>query len=116
MTVLVILVECQAWLLEGHEPKDLEPILIESLLRPDFRSGTGLFRGMPFWNLGKRFVQEKLPQGLSTRVTKSAWYMQDAIFARLGLDLITMARRHQNANANFKRKVEMERKARATRP
>jgi hypothetical protein len=98
------------------EPKDLEPILIDALLLPfPPPDRTAQSRGMPIWNLGKRFVQEKLPKGLSTRVTKSAWYMQDAIFVRLGGDLQSMAVKHQTANDNFRKKVEIERKARAKR-
>ena len=98
------------------EPKDLEPILIEGLLLPDAPPGSHLFRGMPLWNLGKRFVQEKLPKGLSTRVTTSAWYMQDALFVQLGLDLRSMALTHQTQNANFRRKIDIARQARAKRP
>ena len=98
------------------EPKDLEPILIDALLRPNVPPDSALFRGMPIWNLGKRFVQEKLPKGLSTRVTNSAWYMQDALFVELGLDLSNMAKTPQTQNANFRRKVEIERQARAKRP
>jgi hypothetical protein len=98
------------------EPKDLEPILIEALLPAPTPSGSDVFRGGPVWNLGKRFVQEKLPKGLSTRVTESTGYMQDALFAQLGRDLRDMAEKYQNVNANFKKKVEIERKARAKRP
>jgi hypothetical protein len=96
------------------EPKDLEPILIEAFLQAP--SGDALFRGWSYWNLGKRFIQEKLPKGLSTRITESPWYMQDALFTKLGLDLGSMAHRYQNENANFKKKVDIERKARAKRP
>jgi hypothetical protein len=32
---------------------------------------------------------------LSTRVTNSAWYMEDALFVQLGLDLSSMAGTHQ---------------------
>jgi hypothetical protein len=90
------------------EPKDLVDLLAEGGVLIDLTfSGTGFFKDMPLWNLGKRFVQEKLPERLSTRVTKSARYMQDAIFARLAVDLISMVR---------KRNVDIKRNVRAKRP
>lgn len=101
------------------KPKDLETILIEWILRPpdsSSPSGGAVFRHSPLWKLGKRFVQNKFPKGLSTRVTESAWYMQDAIFIQLGLDLQSMASTHHNQDANFKKRVDLERKARAKRP
>lgn len=99
------------------KPKDLEPILIEALLpSPPFPPGGALFRNGPVWNLGKLFIQKKLPKGLSTRVIESPWYMQDAIFIQLGQDLGSMAFKHEKENANFKKKVDIARKARAKRP
>lgn len=100
------------------KPKDLETILIEWILRPpDYLPGGGaMYRGSPLWKLGKRFVQDKLPKELSTRVIKSPWYMQDAIFIQLGLDLQRMADTHQKQDANFRKKVDLERKARVKRP
>lgn len=101
------------------KPKELESMLIEWILRPpdSFPPGGGAqFRGSPLWKLGKRFVQDKLFKELSTRVTKSAWYMQDAIFIQLALDLQRMADAHHNQDANFKKKVDLERKVRAKRP
>jgi hypothetical protein len=96
--------------------KDLEPILIEALLTPPSEPGSALRTGGRFWRLGKRFVQAKLPKELSTQVTKSEWYMQDALYVQLGLDLRSMASKAHEQDANFKRKVEMKRKARAKRP
>lgn len=100
------------------KPKDLETILIEWILRPSdiLPSGGAVVRGSPLWKLGKRFVQDKLPKELSTRVTKSPWYMQDAIFIQLGLDLQRMADTHQKQDANFRKKVDLERKARVKGP
>jgi hypothetical protein len=98
------------------EPKDLEPILIDALLLPPSPAQSALFRGESLWNLGKRFAEKKLPKGLSTQVTKSAWYMQDAIFIQLGLDLREKALKYEAQNTDFKKKVEIARKARAKRP
>ena len=100
------------------KPKDLEIILIEWILRPpdSLPGGGAMYRGSPLWKLGKRFVQDKLPKELSTRVTKSPWYMQDAIFIQLGLDLQRMADTHQKQDANFRKKVDFKRKAKAKRP
>ena len=97
------------------KPKDLEPFLVEALLADTTPS---VFRHLRqgLWDLAKRFVREQLPTGLSTRVTESEWYMQHAIFARLGLDLFSTAQKYQEENAAFRKKVEMEEKARAKRP
>lgn len=98
------------------KPKDLETILMEWKLQPPeiLPSGGGAtFRGSSLWKLGKRFVQDKLRKALSTRVTESAGYMQNAIFIQLGLDLQRMADMHYNQDADFKKKVD---KAKGKRP
>jgi uncharacterized membrane protein YfbV (UPF0208 family) len=95
------------------EAKDLEPFLVEALLA---LGAPFVFPRQGLWNLGRRFVREKLPKGLSTRVAESELYMQDPLFARLGGELYRTALKLQNENANFKKKVETEKKARAKRP
>lgn len=102
--------------------EDLEPFLIEALLAsgrhpisPTNWAGPFLFSHGRHWNLGKRFVKEKLPQALSKRVTESPWYMQEVLNAHLANSLWVMANAYQFENAAFKKKVEMEEKARAKR-
>jgi hypothetical protein len=103
------------------KPEDLEPFLIAALLTSPHLPGSPN-REPPFlrthkslWNLGKRFVKEKLPKELSRRVTESPWYMQEVINAVLANSLFVMARAHEFRNAAFKKKVEIEEKARAKR-
>lgn len=93
------------------KPKDIEPLLIEVLLTPPF-----LGINQALWQLGKRFAQVNLPTGLSTRVTKSEWYMQDALFATLASMLCRTAQRYQDENPNFKRKVQTALKAMGKKP
>lgn len=103
--------------------KDLEPFLIEALLAsgriptsPSNWLGPFLYSRGRTWNLGKRFVKEKLPPALSKRVTESPWYMQEVLNARLANSLWVMANAYQFKNAAFRKKVEMAEKAKAKRP
>jgi hypothetical protein len=72
--------------------------------------------GSSQWNLGKRFVKERLSQALSKRVAESPWYVQEVINARLANSLWVMANQFQYENPAFRKELEMEEKARAKRP
>jgi hypothetical protein len=114
--------------LEDFKPEDLKPLLIEVLL-VNGRVGKGrpgsdpknwnspfLYSRSPSWNLGKRFVKDKLPPELSKRVTDSPWYVQEVINARMANSLWVMANSYYYHNAAFRKTVDMEEKARAARP
>ena len=107
--------------------EDLKPFLIEVLLASG-RVGKGVPHSDPKnwrsptlgtrssqWNLGKRFVKERLPQALSKRVAESPWYVQEVINARLANSLWVMANQFQYENPAFRKELEMEEKARAKR-
>jgi hypothetical protein len=93
------------------KPKDIELLLIKVLLAPP-----ALFTNSKLWQLGKRFAKVNLPTGLSTRVAKSEWYMQDALFATLASMLCRTAQRYQDENPNFKKQVEAALKAAGRKP
>jgi hypothetical protein len=70
----------------------------------------------PQWNLGERFVKERLPQALSKRVAESPWYVQEVIKARLANSLWVMANAFQHENPAFRKELETKENARAKRP
>ena len=114
--------------LEDFKPEALKPLLIELLLvngrvgkyvrYSDPKNWTGPFLSsrLPSWNLGKRFVKEKLPLELSKRVTDSPWYVQEVINAHVANSLWGMANSYYYDNAAFRETVDREEKARAKRP
>ena len=113
---------------EDFKPEDLKPLLIEVLLAngrvgkgrpgsdPKNWAGPLLYSRGPSWNLGKRFIKEKLPPDLSKRVTDSPWYVQEVINASLANSLWVMANSYHYHNAAFRKAVDMEEKARAKQP
>lgn len=110
------------------KPEDLKPFLIEVLLAsgrvgkdrpgsdPKNWAGPLLYSRGPSWNLGKRFVKEKLPVKLSKRAAESPWYVQEVINARMANFIWVMANKYYYDNAAFRKTVDREEKARAKRP